>query len=542
MKTLNAESLMTRPLLMLADEVAPVLAQLDRAQQLSRRGPSLARLARFLPGHDEDQALEAAEVTGQPLVARSPSPAAEVVQDPAAKAPAWASSRSMNADRSDYYTVIDGVAHIHVDTPLYSEGFWAFGLCLYWGYDTISMVLAECAADPQIRGVFLSLDTPGGVVTGVSDAARAIAGFSAASGKPLHCWASMAASAGYWLASGADRLTADDFSIIGSIGVVMARTSYANWLKKEGVTVTPIHFGARKADLWPETVMSAEEQAELQAHVDDIGISFVDAVAEARDLAPQAVIALEARVFNPRANDPARSALALGLVDAINNEEAAFDALLAEIEGGQSVPSGPAAGKAASSGMEKETPMSLETNIEKLRTAANAGNADAQELLAQLARSASAGAAAATEEDEQSSGEGGENEEVMDEEEEQASTSAEGDEEEAAEEDEEEPSGEGDEDEAPDAATQLAIRDLPEAEGRAVAALELSKTPGMTITAAKAALSHIPKGGQLSGKMQNRQMPGASGGEESPAKTGAVAETRQLMRLAGRGDRLRKTG
>jgi len=74
------------------------------------------------------------------------------------------------------------------------------------------------AEDQNVRGVLLVLDTPGGTVTGVPEAANALRQLALA--KPLVTFADgLMASAGYWLGSQANAIYADASAQVGSIGV-----------------------------------------------------------------------------------------------------------------------------------------------------------------------------------------------------------------------------------------------------------------------------------------------------------------------------------
>lgn len=225
------------------------------------------------------------------------------------------------------WTLVDGIACIEVEGPLLDRGSSFCG----WqhGYDTLALTLREAMADPRVKGIFLKLDTPGGVVHGGLDAfaaqLRQARATGNANGKPVHVFADMACSAGYWIAAQADKIVAPAAGIVGSIGAVYVHEEYSAAMERAGVKVTPIQFGAKKTDGAPWKALSAEALADIQAEVDEIGRRFVGSVSTGRPvLSADALIATQAACFMAEHSEAARSGLALHFVDAIMTEEQAF--------------------------------------------------------------------------------------------------------------------------------------------------------------------------------------------------------------------------
>ncbi len=81
-------------------------------------------------------------------------------------------------------------------------------------------------------------------------------------------------------------------------------------LEKEGVTVTVVQFGARKADCQPVLPLSDAARERVQADVDAVGELFVGSVARYRGISAAKVRAQEAGVFM------GANAREAGLVDA----------------------------------------------------------------------------------------------------------------------------------------------------------------------------------------------------------------------------------
>lgn len=283
------------------------------------------------------------------------------------------------------WTLKDGVALMCADTALTDRGEEYCGVA-YHGYDTLLAGMREALADDRVKGLFLRLASPGGVVAGglpalaeFMRANRALAG-----GKPIWVYADMACSAAYWIAAQADRILAPAVGMIGSIGAVLVHEDWSGYLEKNGIKVTPIQFGAKKTDGAPWSPLSPGASADIQAEIDQCGRDFVaDVIAGRAQLTREAVLATEAACYMGRHDEAARSALDLKLVDEISSEEAAFAALVALIQPADSVQPGgnPAlAGRTAS--LNKET--TLMAVVAPKKSGANA--ARIAELQAELKR------------------------------------------------------------------------------------------------------------------------------------------------------------
>lgn len=251
-------------------------------------------------------------------------------------------------DHGFCWSLKDGVALMNVEGPLLDRGEYFCG-DIYHGYDTILAALREASADERVRGVFIRESTPGGVVAGGLPALAEWMRENGArgGGKPIHVYADMACSAGYWMAASADKIIAPRVGLVGSIGAVIVHENWSKALEEVGVEITPIQFGSKKTDgAWWEA-LSDSAREDLQAEIDQCGRDFVaDVVAGRPQLSAEEVIATEARVFMGHHDSGERSALALKLIDAHASEEAAFAELRDMVAGSGSL-STPATGTQA---------------------------------------------------------------------------------------------------------------------------------------------------------------------------------------------------
>jgi capsid assembly protease len=435
------------------------------------------------------------------------------------------------------WNLVDGIACLNVEGALMDRGFYACGE-MFWGYDTMALALREAMSDTRVKGVFVRMDSPGGVVAGGLEALtadlRALRQAGNASGKPVFVFADCAASAAYWISAQADRIFAPAVGLVGSIGAVIVHEDYSGALEKAGVVVTPVQFGARKTDGAGFKPLSEEALRDLQADIDAIGERFVADVTRGREiLSRNALIATQAAVFQAEHPDRARSGLALGFIDEVASEEAAFAALKAHVSGALSTSSAPqrapARGNAAKSGAQTETTT--------MRTQARAR---IEALLARKAMDDTEKLDAIRkilDEEEQADAEGEEDETTAEGEDEEPTAEGETDETEAEGEDEE-PAAEGEDDETKahmiDARVAGAILKLPEARGREQLAAQLALTPNMSVTSAKALLATSPKASRLVGAVPDPKLGGGNGDLAKPASEDqkAAAFVRQCHGLA----------
>ncbi len=139
------------------------------------------------------------------------------------------------------------------------------------------------AADPEIGQIILNIDSPGGTVTGVPEAADAI--FAARKVKPVIAIVNpLAASAAYWLASQATEIIAVPSAEVGSIGVWMLHMDHSGMFNEIGINPTFIFAGEFKIEGNPFEPLSEAAAENLQGEVDQINRDFIKAVARGRDV------------------------------------------------------------------------------------------------------------------------------------------------------------------------------------------------------------------------------------------------------------------
>jgi len=168
--------------------------------------------------------------------------------------------------------------------------------------------------DPTIRRVVLSLDSPGGEVTGVSEFAQAI--FDARGKKPVTAYVGgSASSAAYWLAAAADEIVMADTGSVGSIGVVLGIRDTRERDAKSGVKT--IEFVSSASPNKRPDVMTDEGRASVQRIVDDLAAVFIGAVAKYRGVSEKDVLTK----FGQGGIEIGKKAVSLGMADRIGTFE-----------------------------------------------------------------------------------------------------------------------------------------------------------------------------------------------------------------------------
>ena len=148
------------------------------------------------------------------------------------------------------FPMVNGIAVIEISGVLIHRGGWIGQSSGQTSYEGIAAQIEAAANDPAVRGVALEIDSFGGEVAGVFDLADRIRALRR--DKPV--WAFVAEhgfSAGYALASQADRILLPRTGALGSIGVVVMHADLSGQLDRDGVQVTLIHSGRHKVDGTP---------------------------------------------------------------------------------------------------------------------------------------------------------------------------------------------------------------------------------------------------------------------------------------------------
>ena len=102
---------------------------------------------------------------------------------------------------------------------LYATGEIVDGASTGINYQKLVPIITQLADDDKIKGLVLRVNSPGGSAFGSDQIGEALDYFQSKK-KPLAVsMGDYAASGGYWISCGADRIFADPLTITGSIGI-----------------------------------------------------------------------------------------------------------------------------------------------------------------------------------------------------------------------------------------------------------------------------------------------------------------------------------
>lgn len=179
------------------------------------------------------------------------------------------------------------------------------------GLDAIMADLRVALASPSVERIVMVFDTPGGVVSGLGEAAESIR----ASSKPITAYVTgVAASAGYWLASQSGEIVADRAALLGNIGVV-ASLSHQEAPGQDGRRTYEI-VSSNAPNKRPDPT-TEEGRAALQELVDAIERVFMTDVARGRKV----TLATVRAEYGRGATVAAARAVELGMADRIGTLE-----------------------------------------------------------------------------------------------------------------------------------------------------------------------------------------------------------------------------
>ncbi|ARS89230.1 signal peptide peptidase SppA [Natrarchaeobaculum aegyptiacum] len=189
--------------------------------------------------------------------------------------------------------------------------------------DDIVEQIDRADADDNVDALLVKLNTPGGEVVPSDDIRLATERFD---GPTIAYATDTCASGGYWIASGCDELWAREGSIVGSIGVIGSRVNASELAEKVGLSYERIAAGEYKDAGMPLKELEDEEREYLQGLIDDYYETFVDRVADGRDLEAEFVRDTEARIYL------GEQAHEMGLVDELGTRRDLEDELADRLE------------------------------------------------------------------------------------------------------------------------------------------------------------------------------------------------------------------
>jgi protease-4 len=173
-----------------------------------------------------------------------------------------------------------------------------------------------------VKSVVIRINSPGGGVAASQEIYQAIKKFRSDSNKKVVVsMSSVAASGGYYIACGADKIFANPGTITGSIGVIAEWYNYGDLLRWAKMQNVVIKSGAFKDAGSATRPLTEAEKVYFQSLIGNMYDQFVSAVSSSRKMTDEAVRKLaDGRVYT------GQEAKADGLVDELGTLQDAITA------------------------------------------------------------------------------------------------------------------------------------------------------------------------------------------------------------------------
>ena len=173
--------------------------------------------------------------------------------------------------------------------------------------------LIDFRKNRRIKAIILRVDSPGGGVGPSQEIYREVRR-TVKSKTVIASMGGVAASGGYYIASGTNKIVANPGTITGSIGVIMEFIRLEDLLKKIGISMEVLKSGEFKDVGSPHRKMSERERTMITDLISDVQSQFVEAVADGRGMSIDKVREIaDGRILS------GAQAKALGLVDSLGN-------------------------------------------------------------------------------------------------------------------------------------------------------------------------------------------------------------------------------
>ena len=194
--------------------------------------------------------------------------------------------------------------------------------------DRFAEIISKIRKDSTIKAVVLRVNSPGGSVL-ASEKIKAEIALLQKRMPVVASYGDYAASGGYWISAGCDKIFSNGTTLTGSIGVFSMIPDFGKAIKdKIHVNITQVKSNAH-ADIYSMMrPLDSKEIAYMQASVENIYDKFTKLVAEGRDMNVERVDEIaQGRVWT------GAEALEIGLVDQIGTIQDAITWAALSIDG-----------------------------------------------------------------------------------------------------------------------------------------------------------------------------------------------------------------
>jgi len=184
--------------------------------------------------------------------------------------------------------------------------------------DSVKSFLATAETDPNIEGILVEVNSPGGTPVASERIAEMLHDVDI---PVVGLIGDIGASGGYMVAAATDFILASPMSDVGSIGVNMSYVENSKQNEQDGLTYVQLMTGKYKDIGSPDRPITDEELALLQSDLEIVHDEFIDIVAKYREMDRS-----EVELLADGASMPGRRAEAVNLVDALGSRQQAVAA------------------------------------------------------------------------------------------------------------------------------------------------------------------------------------------------------------------------
>ncbi|MCB1318241.1 MAG: signal peptide peptidase SppA [Leptospiraceae bacterium] len=157
------------------------------------------------------------------------------------------------------------------------------------GSETISNVLERLREDDAVAGVIIRVDSPGGSGLASDIIWNGIRRLRAKNKKVYISFADVAASGGYYVACGGEKIFSNEGTLTGSIGVFGGKFTLKGLYEKIGINKTIIRQSPNAAIFTEAEKFSDDERKLMTAHLEEFYQIFLTRVGEAREMKKETV-------------------------------------------------------------------------------------------------------------------------------------------------------------------------------------------------------------------------------------------------------------
>jgi protease IV len=166
------------------------------------------------------------------------------------------------------------------------------------GSDSVVSYISSLIENKHVKAIVLRINSPGGTIAATQEICEQIERAKKKGIKVVASMGDIAASGGYYVACSADKIVANEGTLTGSIGVIIAGLDLTGVFRKLNIKWNVIKSGDFKDILASWKEMSPEERTLLEGIIKNAYGQFTNYVAKGRSLKLENVLKLaDGRIF-----------------------------------------------------------------------------------------------------------------------------------------------------------------------------------------------------------------------------------------------------